>query len=209
MSTELPLFPLNLVAFPGESVNLHIFEPRYKQLINDCINEELTFGIASYAVSKIEYGTEVKLVEVSKKYADGRMDIKTEGLRVFEVVDFRNPWNEKLYAGGEIQFIDNINDVDLGQLLELKELCSELFAWLGEVNVPDLSSINTVYDVAHKIGFRIEEEYELIKMSRESERMQFAIDHLKKLIPALERAHNARERIKQNGHFKHLDPLKF
>ncbi|MEM6830164.1 MAG: LON peptidase substrate-binding domain-containing protein [Bacteroidota bacterium] len=209
MSAELALFPLNIVAFPNESVNLHIFEPRYKQLINDCLNEGSTFGIASYALNKIEYGTEVKVIEVSKKYTDGRMDIKTQGLRVFTVSDFQNPWNNKLYAGGEVAFIENVQDTDLSKLMELKELCSELFTWLGDVQTPDLSGVSSVFDIGHKIGFKIEEEYELLKLTRENERIEYTLKHLKKLIPALERAHSARERIKQNGHFKHLDPLKF
>lgn len=209
MYTELALFPLNIVAFPNESVNLHIFEPRYKELINDCIDEGSTFGIASYALNKIEYGTEVKLVEVFKKYSDGRMDIKTQGLRVFKVSDFKNPWNDKLYAGGEVEFVENVHDVDLSKLLELKELCSELFTWLGDVQTPDLSTISSVFDIGHKIGLKIEEEYELLKLTNESFRLDYTIQHLKNLIPALERAHSARERIKQNGHFKHLDPLKF
>ncbi len=99
MSVELPIFPLNIVAFPGEHVNLHIFEPRYKDLVNDCLEEGLTFGIASHVLNKIELGTEVKITEVTKKYPDGRMDIKTLGLRAFSVLDFHNPWKEKLYAG--------------------------------------------------------------------------------------------------------------
>ena len=86
MSVELPIFPLNIVAFPGEEVNLHIFEPRYKQLVKDCLDEGSTFGLASHVLNKIELGTEIKITEVTKKYSDGRMDIKTFGLRIFEVI---------------------------------------------------------------------------------------------------------------------------
>ncbi len=209
MSVELPLFPLNIVAFPGEGVNLHIFEPRYKQLVNDCLDEGLTFGIASYVLNKVELGTEVKIVEVTKKYPDGRMDIKTLGLRVFEVVDFQNPWREKLYAGGSVKIVEDENDKDLSELVRFKELVLELFSWLGEVQPPDISGINSVFEIGHKIGLKPEEEYLLLQMRKESERLRFAIDHLTKLIPALERAQSAQDKIKQNGHFKHLDPLKF
>lgn len=209
MSVELPIFPLNIVAFPGEHVNLHIFEPRYKALINDCLEEGLTFGIASHVLNKIELGTEVKITEVTKTYPDGRMDIKTQGLRAFHVLDFHNPWKEKLYAGGTIQFMENERDTDLSQLVTFKELVSELFGWLGEIDVPDVSEIVSVYDIAHKIGLKPEEEYSLLEMTKESDRLLFAINHLEQLIPALERAQNAQDRIKQNGHFKHLDPLTF
>lgn len=209
MSTKLPLFPLNLVAFPGESVNLHIFEPRYKQLIGDCLEEKSTFGIASYVLNKIELGTEVKITEVTKTYSDGRMDIKTLGLQVFEVKKFENPWNDKLYAGGPVKFLKYQNDTDFSALLQFKELVGELFGWLGDVNAPDVSEVQCVFDIGHKIGLTSEEEYKLLQMKKESERLSFAIDHLQRLIPALERAQSARERIKQNGHFKHQDPLKF
>lgn len=205
---DLPLFPLNIVAFPGEAVNLHIFEPRYKQLIADCMRDGSTFGIPSHVLNTIELGTEVKIVEVSKEYPDGRMDIKTQGLSVFNVEEFHNPWKDRLYAGGSVSLIENENDKDLTQLTLFKELVSELFGWLKEVQI-DASEIQSVFDIGHKIGFKLEEEYMLLQMRKESERLRFAIDHLKKLIPALERAQSAQERIKQNGHFKHLDPLKF
>lgn len=207
---KLPLFPLNIVAYPGENVNLHVFEPRYKQLINDCLRENGTFGIPSFVLNKIELGTEVEILDVTKKYDDGRLDIQTRALKVFRVKDFWNPWGEKLYAGGEIDYLpesESIADEDL--LFEFKELCNQLFGWLSEVDIPNLALVDSAYDVAHKIGLKPDEEYRLLEMKDESERLQYAIEHLKRLIPALERAQTAQDRIKQNGHFKHLDPLEF
>jgi len=206
----IPLFPLNLVAFPGEEVNLHVFEPRYKQLVNDCLEGSGIFGIPSYAINRIELGTEVIITEVTKDYADGRMDIKTKALNTFKVSNYWNPWGEKLYAGGEVLKIDEgDSDTDLLLLLKVKELSSQLFAWLDAADFPDVSRINSVYEIGHKIGLRLEEEYKLLSMTNENDRLQFTIRHLEKLLPALERAHSAQERIKQNGHFKHLDPLEF
>lgn len=207
---EIALFPLNIVAFPGEAVNLHIFEPRYKALINDCLEANKTFGIPSYVLNKIELGTEAEIVEVTKKYDDGRMDIKTRAKQVFNVLEFWNPWGEKEYAGGKIDYVLPGNEVgDPSLLYQFKEMSARLFGWLGELDVPDISSIHSVFDIGHKIGLKPEEEYKLLTMSDEDERLKFAIAHLEHLLPALERAQNAQERIKQNGHFKHLDPLKF
>ena len=207
---QLPLFPLNLVAFPGEELNLHIFEPRYKQLVNDCIEEQSSFGIPSFVNNKIELGTEVEIVEVAKRYSDGRMDIKTKATKVFQVNEYWNPWGEKLYAGGEISYLDQSKEsTDLQLLIKMKELANQLFSWLQEVNTPNVAKAKSVFDLGHKIGFKLDEEYELLKMPTENERLEFTIKHLEKLIPALERAQFAQERIKQNGHFKHLDPLKF
>ncbi len=64
---KLPLFPLQSIFFPGETVPLHIFEPRYKQLINDCKNEAITFGIPVFINNGMQYGVEVQLVEVVTK----------------------------------------------------------------------------------------------------------------------------------------------
>lgn len=170
----------------------------------------MNFGIPSYVHNKIELGTEVEIVEVTKKYDDGRMDIKTKGLQSFRVLEYWNPWEDKLYAGGAVDYIPQSNESkDLSLLIEFKELCSQLFTWLGETNVPDLTTITSAYDVAHKIGLKPEEEYLLLELTSENERLEYVLEHLRKLIPALERAHSAQERIKQNGHFKHLDPLKF
>lgn len=205
---EIPLFPLNIVVFPNEKLNLHIFEPRYKQLTRDCLDNQMTFGIPSYVNNKIELGTEVEIIEVTKVYPDERMDIKTKGLRILEVTKFQNPWNGKLYAGGEVFFHKNIHDADAGQLLLLKEKLTELFAWLGEPAI-QIENIQSVFDIGHKIGLKPEEEYQLLVMEEESKRIEYVNQHLDTLLPALERAQNAQERIKQNGHFKYLDPLKF
>ncbi len=207
---EIALFPLNIVAFPGEAVNLHIFEPRYKALVNDCLSKELTFGIPAYVLNKIDLGTEVEIIEVSKTYDDGRMDIKTKALNAFKVEEFWNPWEANEYAGGRIEYLQLTNEsTDLSLLYQFKEMVAKLFVWLGEMDVPDISTITSVYDIGHKIGFKPEEEYALLEMTSENDRLRYAIKHLEHLLPALERAQNAQERIKQNGHFKHLDPLKF
>ena len=207
--SELALFPLNIVAFPGEPLNLHIFVPRYKQLVADCLRDGSTFGIPSYVLNKIELGTEVKIMDVTKKYKDGRMDIKTIGLETIKVLDFQNPWKDKEYAGGEVEYVISKDVRDISLLVQFKEKVAELFTWLGETDLPDVSEVQSVFDIGHKIGLKPEEEYQLLEMTSENERLKFGISHLEQLIPALERAQHAQDRIKQNGHFKHLDPLKF
>ena len=204
----LPLFPLNLVVFPNEELNLHIFEPRYKQLINDCLREKTTFGIPSHVVNKIEFGTEVEITEVAKTYEDGRMDIKTKGLRTFKVINFQNPWQNKDYAGGTVELLETVKDEDPQLKIEILEKAKELFQWLKIENDIDLST-GEIYTFIHKIGLKPEEEYKLIQIPTQSLRQQFILNHLSKIIPMLERAEKAKEKVKMNGHFKHLDPLKF
>ncbi len=208
MVKEIPFFPLNLVVFPKEPLNLHVFEPRYKQLVNDCLENHSTFGIPSHVENKLEYGTEVKIIELTKKYDDGRMDIKTEGIQEFKVIKVHNPWMGKMYSGGKIELLEILKDEDPSLRLKILEKSRELFTWLQmkeEVNIQE----DNIWSFIHKIGLKPDEEYQLLQLTSHHERQVFILDHLNKIIPMLERAEKAREKIKMNGHFKHLDPLKF
>ncbi|MEP1982437.1 MAG: LON peptidase substrate-binding domain-containing protein, partial [Maribacter dokdonensis] len=83
---KLPLLPLQSIFFPGETVPLHIFEDRYKQLINDCRDEAITFGIPVFINNKMEYGVEVQLVEVVNTYESGEMDVVCVARQVFRLL---------------------------------------------------------------------------------------------------------------------------
>lgn len=209
MTKELPLFALNMVVFPGEELNIHIFEPRYKELINDCLRNRINFGIPSHVMNKIEYGTEVKIVEVVKTYQDGRMDIKTQGGQVFLVKDYQNPWKDKPYGGGAVEVVEVSEEADEDLNLDLIELARELYNWLHIEPDFDILNDNILYDIVHKIGLKPDEEYALLKMNSEVERQKYVIKHLETLMPALERAEKAKERIQMNGNFQNLDPFKF
>lgn len=209
MEKELPLFPLNLVAYPGRELNLHIFEPRYRQLVKDCLDQRTTFGIPAFIHKKMEYGTEVRILELSHTYDDGKMDIKTEGVSIFKVIDFKNPFRKKLYAGGPVMILENNMQGNAMRQMEMHDLARELFSWLGSEDQIEITTDTNVYALAHKVGLSPEQEYELLQILDEEERQVFLIKHLKEMIPALQKAELARERIRQNGHFKHLDPLKF
>jgi Lon protease-like protein len=209
MEKELPLFPLNLVAYPGHELNLHIFEPRYRQLVKDCLDQRTTFGIPSFVHKKMEYGTEVRILEVSQTYDDGKMDIKTEGISIIKVIEFKNPFRKKLYAGGPVEVLENRMEGNAMRQMEMHDLAIELFFWLGTEDQIEITADTNVYALAHKVGLSPEQEYDLLQILDEEARQVFLIQHLKEMIPALQKAETARERIRQNGHFKHLDPLKF
>lgn len=209
MENYLPLFPLNLVAFPGEIVNLHIFEDRYKQLISECLEFNTPFGIPSYIKNRIEYGTEVEIEELVKKYDDGTMDIIIHATRVFKVMIFTNPVGGKLYAGGDVFFLENTDDSDYSTRMEMIELIKELYQAINLVKSVEVAEDITSFDIGHKIGLSLEEEYELIQLEKESERQAFVIRHLKKTIPVLKEIERTKEKIRMNGHFEHLDPLDF
>lgn len=206
---DLPLFPLNLVVFPGESLNLHIFEPRYQQLVREALSTDKIFGIPSFVLNKIEYGTEVKITKLEKKYEDGRMDIRTIGTSIFKVIEFVNPMPGKLYSGGTVELLKNALDGDVLLQKELYGLANELFEWLGMQELVHFDQKLLTYTIAHKIGLSKEQEFELLKMTSERERQEFLIGYLKLTIPIVKRMERAKEKIRQNGHFKQMDPLDF
>jgi hypothetical protein len=198
------------VVFPHEDLNLHIFEPRYRQLIDECLDEKKTFGIPSFVNSKLlGYGTEVKVKLLSKRYGDGRMDIKTKGIRIFRIVDFQNPANGKLYAGGEVIFIENedLNDVINPYLLSLVEKLYQLLKVKVDFEKPEYMPFS--HRIVHKIGISMQEEYEILITSNEKLRQEILIDHLERIIPVVTEVERTKERIAMNGHFKELDPLNF
>ncbi|MBN7811754.1 LON peptidase substrate-binding domain-containing protein [Algoriphagus sp. H41] len=204
----LPFFPLKLVAFPGEELNLHIFEPRYKELLSDIEQSGGTFGICVYLDKLSSFGTEVALEKINKRYDDGRLDIRPRGLRAFRILSFDNPMKDKLYAGGTVSFLGD--DPKIPDFLHhefvfyLKEML-RLLNFQGEFDPGKANS----YTFAHKLGLKLEEELELLQMGSESARTEFLIRHFKRMIPVIKAVEQAREKIKLNGHFKHLDPLNF
>ncbi|MFL0685282.1 MAG: LON peptidase substrate-binding domain-containing protein [Algoriphagus aquaeductus] len=204
----LPFFPLKLVAFPGEDLNLHIFEPRYRQLLADAEQEGLTFGICTYINQLTGYGTEVRLEKIYKRYEDGRLDIKTRCLSAFQIQTFDNPISGKLYAGGQIEYLKNDPRISAALHHEFNFYLKEVLFLLDFKTEFDPKTVNS-FSFAHKVGLKLEEELELLKMESEEERSVFLIKHFKRMIPVMKAIEQAKEKIKQNGHFKHLDPLNF
>lgn len=204
---ELPLFPLNLVAFPGEKLNLHVFEPRYKQLIGECLDQGSTFGIPSYMDNRVEYGTEMKIERLVKIYEDGRMDISTLGLRVFKVEAFFAHQSGKLHPGGRVHIIEGYDYETPPSQQEFFETLTKVFQVMELEEKVRLHPEIKAFEIAHKIGFTLNQEYELLQIKSEAERQQFVLGHLRVALPILKQMAKAKEIIQMNGHFKYFNPL--
>jgi hypothetical protein len=209
MNLTLALFPLEMVVFPTEKLALHIFEDRYQQLIADCEQDEITFGIPAFINKEMRFGTEVKLIQVAKRYPSGGCDVICEGLRSFAIRSFKPTLNDKLYAGGEVRFFENINDGSSSQKRRFYILVKELYEAL-DVVLPVFDPLFiTSYSFAHKIGLSLDHELNLLQINTESERFAFLIDHLTVTIPVIQQINRTKELIQLNGHFKNFDPLDF
>jgi Lon protease-like protein len=162
MTNFIPIFPLAIVVYPGEQLNLHIFEPRYKQLINECHKEKKLFGIPSVIENQMQdFGTLVKITEISKIHDNGEMDIKTEGDQVFRVLEVIKEVPDKLYSGAIVNYPANNSQGSSELMRRVVNSIRELYKLLKvkkEFVKKDIE-LNS-YDVAHHVGLSLQEEYE-------------------------------------------------
>jgi Lon protease-like protein len=212
MTNFIPVFPLGIVVYPGESVNLHIFEPRYKQLIQECFAEGKPFGIPTVIDNKLnEIGTLVRITEMVQVYENGEMDIRTQGLRVFRVLELIKSIPEKLFSGAIVNYPENIEGPGKRDLMQkvvnaIREL-HRLLNITKDFAKPDEELAS--YDVAHHAGLSLQEEYELLGLLREEQRQEYLKRHLGKVLPVIAEMETLKEKVKLNGHFKNLSSFKF
>ncbi len=212
MTNFIPVFPLGIVVYPGEHLNLHIFEPRYKQLVNECYTEGKPFGIPAVINNKLnEMGTLVRIAEMVKTYENGEMDIKTQGVCVFRVLEIIKSVPDKLYSGAIVNYPDNKEGPGKPELMQkVVQAIRELHRMLDiskDFNKSDEELVS--YDVAHHAGLSLEEEYELLGLLQEEQRQEYLKRHLGKVLPVTAEMETLRERVKLNGHFKNLSSFKF
>jgi Lon protease-like protein len=212
MTNFIPIFPLGIVVYPGENVNLHIFEPRYKQLINECHTEKKPFGIPTIVNNNLnEMGTLVEIAEVTTVYENGEMDIKTKGIKVFRILEVIKHVPDKLFSGAIVNYPENIEDdgktdLMLKVITGIREL-HRLLKVQKEFSKPEEAL--TSYDIAHHAGLSLEEEYELLGLLREIQRQEYLKRHLQKVLPVIAEMEQLKNKIKLNGHFKNLSSLDF
>lgn len=212
MTNFIPVFPLGIVVYPGEIVNLHIFEPRYKQLVSECHSEGKPFGIPTVINNKLnEMGTLVRITELVKVYDNGEMDVRTQGLRVFRVLEMIKSVPDKLFSGAIVNYPDNIEGPGKRPLmLKVINAVRELHRLLNiskDFHKPDEELAS--YDIAHHAGLSIEQEYELLGLLREEQRQEYLKRHLGKVLPVIAEMETLKEKVKLNGHFSNLSSFKF
>ncbi|MGZ5253515.1 MAG: LON peptidase substrate-binding domain-containing protein [Flavitalea sp.] len=210
MTNFIPIFPLEIVVYPGEQLNLHIFEPRYRQLIADSLEFKKPFGIPVVINNEVkEYGTLVQLTEIVKTYESGEMDIRTEGIKVFRVLEIIKSIPEKLYSGAIVSYPENEENEGNQKVMQqvtkgLKEL-HRLLNVSKEYKKTEDQLIS--YDIAHHAGLSIEEEYELLALMKEVHRQEYLKRHIQKVLPMLMEMESLKKKVKLNGHFRNLSPF--
>ena len=211
MTNFIPIFPLGIVVYPEEPLNLHIFEPRYKQLIQECYAENKGFGIPAVIDNRLQdYGTVVRITEISKVYESGEMDIKTQGEKVFRILEVIKEIPDKLYSGAIVNYPENHQQGHPELMRRVVNSIRELHRMLNvSKNFKKTDDELKAYDVAHHVGLSLQEEYELLHLFYESQRQEYLKRHLTKVIPMVAEMEQLKEKIKLNGHFKNLTGFNF
>jgi uncharacterized protein len=206
MNEIIPIFPLELVVFPGEALHLHIFEPRYKQLINEIADSKDPFGIPSVVNKRMGgLGTMMDLEEISSVDENGEMDIKTRGRAIFRIAEVVKLVPGKLYSGARVEITPNDlsgDDELMRQVLSGVRLMHKLL----KVEKPFNKTVETLksYDVAHHAGLSLKQEYELLGMASENQRLEFLNRHLTQILPTVMEMESLKSKIQMNGHFKKI-----
>ena len=169
------------------------------------------FGIPAIIKDRLQdFGTVVRITEISKVTDDGEMDIKTEGDKVFRILEVIKEIPDKLYSGAIVNYPANYVDGSTEVMRRVVNSIHELYKLLKvkkdfHKSDDELKS----YDVAHHIGLSIEEEYELLGLMHERQRQEYLKRHLTKVIPLVAEMEHLKKKVKLNGHFKNLSSFNF
>ena len=192
----LPLFPLELVLLPGVPLPLHIFEPRYKEMIAECLEQKKPFGIVRASEEGVaEIGCTAEIVSVTKKYEDGRMDILTRGVERFEVLEVNE---ERSFLQAEISLVHDDNEDGSGKPdAPLVEQAVRLHAEIAKLAGDDLSpaddsASNLSFLLAGSLPLDLDFKQNLLSTLSETKRLEAVVGYLQAILPGLRRAAKAR-----------------
>ncbi|RPI45907.1 MAG: hypothetical protein EHM46_01225 [Bacteroidetes bacterium] len=177
----LPFFPLNVFLFPGEDIPLRIFEPRYKQLVEDARKTGITFAIPFVLSHEIqEYGCEVRLKEIVAENPGGRMVISVESLYIVRIINFSRQLEGKLYAGGSVSRLPDSDFIEsenlIRQIHEYRSCFDPDF-----LNTCNHSRLITHHDVLRALNLSSDEKFQFILMSEKNRKEDYLSGQLRYL----------------------------
>jgi uncharacterized protein len=179
----LPMFPLNIVLMPGETTKLHIFEDRYKQLVNECLVNNASFGIPFQDKGKTKtFGCEVKIKRILKTFNNGEMDILIEGANIFKLLEYSTVLKPKLYGAG---VIEHLNITQKIQLNNLQDAVVNYFSSIQNKFIDyDTVSNLSVYNVASALQLTPTEKYKFISSNNQQVYLLSVIKFITHIINA-------------------------
>ena len=204
---RIPLFPLNVVLLPGADLPLHIFEPRYRQMVRRCLEQKCEFGML-LAMPKgiVRVGCTAEVVDVVKRYNDGRMDIVTSGRAPFRIVELLNA---ERYAEDELLegYVDYLDDRERAvdtriqrQVIEFYEICHTLIFDDYPRNITGDALDNLSYIVAGTLPMDLLWKQQILELRCEADRQERLAGYLREWAPHLQKTEAKSASAGGNGH---------
>ena len=196
----LPLFPLDVVLLPGTPLPLHIFEPRYKEMIGECLANNAPFGVVRALDEGVaEIGCTAEIVTVTKEYPDGRLDLIAEGRKRFEVLELNR---KRSFLQAEILLIVDESGAtspeDKTRAIRAHLEILSLAGAVQDLSAADQSTLS--FYLAGSLPLDLDFKQKLLAMRSESQRIQAVVTYLESILPNLRRAARVREKAGGNGH---------
>lgn len=201
LESPLPLFPLGIVLLPTEPVPLHIFEPRYKEMVRRCLDENMPFGIVYAAEDAVaEHGCTARIRRVVRRYEDGRLDIVVVGEDRFRVTEIRR---DRPYLTANVEALEDkhkqsepgeVRQRVIAQHMKLLELAGET-ARPSSYTTPQVSFV-----VSRNAGLDAADKQTMLEMRSETERLVFLADHLEAMLKRVTRARELHDLARGDGH---------
>lgn len=198
---RIPLFPLNVVLLPGADLPLHIFEPRYLEMVSACLKDKSEFGVLlALPNGVVHVGCTAEIIEVVKRYDDKTMDILTVGRAPFRVVEFHD---EKPLAEGDVDYLEDrdaaVNPALRRQLIELYETCHTLIFGDYPRNIDAGQREKISFLVAGVLPMDLLWKQQILELRTEADRQERLVGYLRAWAPHLQKTGAMRQRAGGNG----------
>jgi ATP-dependent Lon protease len=203
---RIPLFPLNVVLLPGATLPLHIFEPRYRQMVRRCLDDKSEFGIL-LALPKgiVRVGCTAQVTEVLKRYHDGRMDIITLGRSPFRITQLVNAdaYANDALLEGDVDFLDDrdarVDSRLQSELTRLYEVCHTLVFDDYPRNIAAEAADYLSFVVASTLPLDLMWKQQLLELRSEADRQERLVGYLREWAPHLQKQEKSRARAGGSG----------
>lgn len=181
---KIPIFPLHTVLMPGFPLPLHIFEEKYKFLVDFCVLNESEFGVVFANGNKIQkVGCTAKIIQIYNKYEDGKMDILTLGKNRFKIL---NITEEELYLMATVEYFDDDIQEESDEMFLQSKKAIEILQDLGKLKIDNdllkyISKLNLKiisFVISSVGGFSTSEKQKFLEMTSTSERLEKAVEIL-------------------------------
>jgi Lon protease-like protein len=203
---RIPLFPLNVVLLPGGDLPLHIFEPRYRRMVHDCIETKSEFGMLLVAPKGlVRVGCTAEVLEVANRYPDGRMDILAVGRAPFRIVELMNAkeYEDGMLLEGTVDYLDDrersLDAKKRRELIELYEVCHTIVFGDYPRNVQGLEPGELSYAIAGTLPMDLMWKQQVLESRSEADRQERLLTYLREWAPHLQKTESQRQHAEGNG----------